>query len=89
MAQDGHLRPRGLLSARRVALALVAAAISFGTATAQEWKPNRPVELVATNAPGGGSDRIGRIMIKILQERRLVPTQVNWLVHRPCQTKAS
>jgi len=58
------------------------AAFGGGFASAQEWKPNRAVELVATNAPGGGSDRIGRIMIKILQERRLVPTQVN-LINKP------
>ena len=53
-----------------------------GPAVAQEWKPDKPVELVATNAPGGGSDRIGRIMIKILQERKLVTAPVN-LVNRP------
>jgi len=57
-------------------------AIVSATATAQEWKPDKPVEIVATNAPGGGSDRIGRILIKILQERRYVPTPVN-LVNRP------
>jgi putative tricarboxylic transport membrane protein len=49
---------------------------------AQEWKPSKPVELVATNAPGGGSDRIGRIMIKIMQDRKLVPTAIN-LVNKP------
>ena len=49
---------------------------------AQEWKPDKPVEIVATNAPGGGSDRIGRIMIKILQDGRYVPTPVN-MVNRP------
>jgi putative tricarboxylic transport membrane protein len=72
-------RPPG---SSRVAVALVATALGWGPATAQDWKPNRPLELVATNAPGGGSDRIGRIMIKILQDRRLVPTQVN-LINKP------
>src|SRR5687767_3688913 len=37
-------------------------AILAAPALAQEWKPDRPVEIVATNAPGGGSDRIGRII---------------------------
>lgn len=60
----------------------VFSAILAGTAVAQEWKPDKPVELVATNAPGGGSDRIGRILIKILQERRIVATPVN-LVNKP------
>lgn len=49
---------------------------------AQDWRPDKPVEIVATNAPGGGSDRIGRIMIKILQDGRYVPTPVN-LVNKP------
>lgn len=58
------------------------AALLTVPSVAQEWKPDRPVELVATNAPGGGSDRIGRMMIKIIAERRLVTTPVN-LVNRP------
>lgn len=63
--------------------ALVALTVgAIPTATAQEWKPEKPVEIIATNAPGGGSDRIGRMMIKIMQERKLVPTAVN-LVNKP------
>ena len=61
---------------------LAAAVLLAGTAVAQDWKPDRPVEIVATNAPGGGSDRIGRMIIKLLQERKLVPVPVN-LVNRP------
>ncbi len=57
-------------------------AIAGATAAAQEWTPDKPVELIATNAPGGGSDRIGRILIKILQERRYIPVPMN-LVNRP------
>jgi putative tricarboxylic transport membrane protein len=56
--------------------------LSANGAAAQEWTPDKPVELVATNAPGGGSDRIGRMMIKLLQERRLIPVPVN-LVNKP------
>ena len=37
-------------------------------AAAQTWKPDKPVEIIAVNAPGGGSDRIARIMAKVLQE---------------------
>ena len=55
--------------------------LAGGTA-AQEWTPDKPVELIAPNAPGGGSDRIGRMMIKLLQDRRLVPVPVN-LVNKP------
>ena len=62
--------------------ALVATiALAFAaTAGAQEWKPDKPIELIATNAPGGGSDRILRIMVKILGSH--VPTPAN-VVNRP------
>ena len=78
--QGAALRNATLLTL--AALAVPAALTGLRPATAQEWKPEKPVEIIATNAPGGGSDRIGRIMIKILQERRLVPTPVN-LVNKP------
>jgi putative tricarboxylic transport membrane protein len=42
----------------------------------------KPIEIVALNAPGGGSDRIARILVKVLTERRLVPVAVN-VVNRP------
>src|SRR5687768_9313399 len=74
--------PRKSTLATVLALAVPTALSGLPRAAAQEWKPEKPVEIIATNAPGGGSDRIGRIMIKILQERRLVPTPVN-LVNRP------
>jgi putative tricarboxylic transport membrane protein len=57
-------------------------ALAGALAAAQEWKPEKPVEIVATNAPGGGSDRIARILIKILQERRYVQTPVS-VLNRP------
>ena len=69
---------------KSVLASAVALAAMIGTpgAAAQDWKPSKPVEIVATNAPGGGSDRIGRIMIKIMQELKLAPTQIN-LVNKP------
>jgi len=50
--------------------ALLAVAAPPGRAAAPAWKPERAVELIALNAPGGGSDRILRIMANVLQERR-------------------
>jgi len=73
---------RNTTPAAVLALAVLPALTGIPGATAQEWKPDKPVEIVATNAPGGGSDRIGRIMIKILQEKRFVQTPVN-LVNKP------
>lgn len=46
------------------------------------WKPERAVELIAINAPGGGGDRIFRIVSRILQERRYVEVPVN-VVNKP------
>ena len=63
------------------ALAL-AAALAAGGLHAQAWKPERPVELIAMNAPGGGSDRTLRIMAKILQEGRHVEVPVT-VVNKP------
>lgn len=64
-------------------LMALAAALAGGGAQAQPaWKPQRPVELIATNAPGGGSDRMLRIMSKILQEGRQTDTPAN-VVNKP------
>lgn len=73
---------RDTLLATLVAAGMSPAAGGIAGAAAQEWKPDKPVEIVATNAPGGGSDRIGRILIKILQERRYVTTPIH-LVNKP------
>jgi putative tricarboxylic transport membrane protein len=81
VAAGNAVRSRALALAAWLGLG-ASPAIVDGTAIAQEWKPDRPVEIVATNAPGGGSDRIGRILIKIIQENRYVPTPIN-LVNRP------
>ena len=62
----------------RGAAALIAAftlALSAAAAAA-DWKPAKDVEIVVPNAPGGGNDIVGRLMQRILQERKLVPTSV-------------
>jgi putative tricarboxylic transport membrane protein len=65
------------------ALALACATHGGGEpASAAEWRPTKAVEIVALNAPGGGSDRIARILVKVLTERQLVPVPVN-VVNRP------
>ena len=65
---------------------LVLAALCFSLPVAAKaqtaWKPERAVELIAMNAPGGGSDRILRIMAKIFQGNRLVGVSMN-VVNKP------
>jgi putative tricarboxylic transport membrane protein len=55
------------------------AALIFAPATglAQAWKPDKPVEIVVGTSPGGPQDRTGRLIQRILQEQKLVPTPVN------------
>jgi putative tricarboxylic transport membrane protein len=49
---------------------------------APAWKPEKTVELIALNAPGGGSDRVSRIMTSVLRERRQVDVPIT-VVNKP------
>src|SRR3954465_5042691 len=42
------------------------------TISAADWKPDKRIELVVPNAPGGGNDRIARLAQHIAQEKRLI-----------------
>src|SRR5688500_14727209 len=55
---------------------------AYAAQAAGGWKPTKPVELIAMNAPGGGSDRILRIMINVIQAQKQVPAAVN-VVNKP------
>ncbi len=57
-------------------------AVTAAYGAAAEWKPESAVELIATNAPGGGSDRILRLMQKVMQEQQGLPVPVN-VVNKP------
>jgi len=61
--------------------ALTAALAVAAAHAAAQWKPEGAVELIATNAPGGGSDRILRLMQKIMQEQGS-PVPIN-VVNKP------
>jgi putative tricarboxylic transport membrane protein len=61
------------------ALTLIVTTSAFG---ATLWKPDKPIEIIATNAPGGGSDRIIRIMSNVLQERKQLSVPVS-IVNKP------
>ena len=66
------------------ALVTVFAALSIPVAHAAgaAWKPEKTVEIIALNAPGGGSDRILRIMASVLQTRRDLETPLA-VVNKP------
>jgi putative tricarboxylic transport membrane protein len=67
-------------SGRRLAIAIATLLMAAGVsawAAEPAWKPTRPVELVAINAPGGGSDRILRLMVKVFQDQKAMEVPVN------------
>jgi putative tricarboxylic transport membrane protein len=51
-------------------------------AAAPAWKPEKAVEVIALNAPGGGSDRILRIMASVMQNRRVLEVPLT-VVNKP------
>jgi len=51
-------------------------------AAAQGWRPEKPVELLVSSAPGGSNDRIARTIQKIAQEQKLVVSPVS-VINKP------
>ncbi len=67
----------------RIAAALLAIVATPAIAAAPSaWRPDRAVEAIALNAPGGGGDRILRIMANVLQEQRALEVSFN-VVNKP------
>ena len=57
----------------RAALAL-ACLLATAPLAAADWKPANQIEIVVPNSPGGGNDAVGRLLQKLLQDRKLIPT---------------
>ena len=54
-----------------------AAALAFAVAAhAQSWSPQKNVELVVPNPPGGSNDKTARTVERILSQLMLVPTSI-------------
>ncbi len=49
---------------------------SVGVANAADWKPTKPIEIIAPAGPGGGWDLLARAMQKSLTEEKLVDQPV-------------
>ncbi|MGH8662102.1 MAG: hypothetical protein ACREUB_10115 [Burkholderiales bacterium] len=69
----------------RIVCGLAAGCAAFAAglepAPAQQWKPDRPVELVVGSAPGGSPDVMARLVQSIFQATGLVPTSA--VVNKP------
>ncbi len=65
-------------------IALSGVSLSFAgfPAFAQNWQPEKNVEIVINTGPGSGQDATGRLIQKILQERKAVPTSMS-VVNKP------
>jgi putative tricarboxylic transport membrane protein len=59
---------------RRVAAAIVMAALIAPVADAQEWKPSRNVEIVVSSGAGGAADREARVAQKFIQALPGIPS---------------
>src|SRR5450759_1068823 len=76
-------RPDVFSVIRRLALLLVSAAMAVSAdAAAPGWKPEKPVEFIVPDSPGGGQDRTARIMQKLLHDNGLITTPIN-IVNKP------
>lgn len=68
----------------RTAVAVLAASLAHlgGAARAQEWKPEKSVELVVGAGAGGGNDNTARTIQQLLQDPRYVAVPIN-VVNKP------
>ena len=71
-----------ILKIQRVGAWLMTMLACCAMVQAADWKPTRRIEVVVPNAPGGGNDRLVRLVLKIAQEQRLIEPVVN-VIHKP------
>jgi putative tricarboxylic transport membrane protein len=64
-----------------LAAGCAALAVCIAPAAAQQWKPNKPVELVVGSSPGGSPDVMARLVQRIFQNGGLVPSST--VVNKP------
>jgi putative tricarboxylic transport membrane protein len=68
---------------RTLQLMLAGLLVLSGTGTfAADWKPEKRIEIIVPNVPGGGNDRIARLIQRIGQERKLIEP-VTTIVNKP------
>jgi putative tricarboxylic transport membrane protein len=58
------------------------AVLGSPSATAQGFKPNRPVEIVTHTGPGGGGDVVARSIATTLEKENLLPVRMN-VINKP------
>jgi len=73
------IAPRLLLSAVSASCAVALLPLQ---AHAQSWKPDKAVEIIVGTTPGGPQDRTGRLVQRLMQERKLVD-QTATVINKP------
>jgi putative tricarboxylic transport membrane protein len=58
------------------AAAAIVAATATDTRAQSAWRPDKAVEIIASAAPGGSNDQIARLMQRVLEEGKVLPTSV-------------
>lgn len=58
------------------------ACMQMAVAQSGDWRPEKPVELIASSAPGGSNDKSARVLQKILQDEKIVTVPVS-VVNKP------
>jgi putative tricarboxylic transport membrane protein len=76
------MNAKRMLMMHPAAVALPLLLVTVSADAASSWKPNKAVELIAQNAPGGGSDRVSRIMTTVLHDRRQIEMPIT-VVNKP------
>ena len=70
-------------SSFRLAILAVVGGLTFGSlpgiATADDWKPTRPIEIIVPSGPGGGLDLAGRTLQGVMEQKHLSPEPITVL----------
>ena len=74
-----HAKSRLLAQALLIAMAVACPALFAATPS---WKPDKAVELIVPDSPGGGQDRTVRVLQKLLQDGGWVATPIN-VINKP------
>ncbi len=61
---------------RAAVIILAVVLVSVVEAQAAEWKPTQPITLVVPYAPGGGSDVLGRSIVRVIDSGKLCPVAI-------------
>ncbi len=66
----------------RIVCTVLCCVFGVSGAWAQAWKPDKPVEIIIGTSAGGPQDRTGRLVQRVLQERKLVEQPIA-VVNKP------